>query len=165
MKKHYRVDNEAKKVIANIEKLTEEEFLIIEKYKRLGYTVDNGKVGVEPKPDAPKRLTDEYIREYLKDNEEALNNYQAAIDELAYEADGKTVKTTSKGKPRKKGFNAGRNYFARTFPENLKELSYTKTQEKAFKSAWEKYSKGKNAEMNESEYKRYYYWTKIFEDK
>ena len=165
MKKHYRVDNEAQKIIANIEKLTEEEFVVIEKYKRLGYTVENGKVSIEKKPGAPKRLTDEYIKEYLKDNEEALAKYEEAVSELVYEADGKTVKTTSKGTPRTKGFNAGRNYFARNFPEDLKELTYTKPQEKAFKSAWEKYSKGKNAEMSETEYKRYYYWTKIFEDK
>ncbi len=165
MKKHYRVDNEAQKIIANIEKLTEEEFVVIEKYKRLGYTVENGKVGLDKRDDAPKRLTDEYIREYLKGNEEALEKYQEAIDEIAYEADGKTVKTTSTGKPRTRGFNAGRNYFARNFPKDLKELSYTKPQEKAFKSAWMKYSKARGAEMTEAEYKRYYYWTKIFEDK
>lgn len=165
MKKHYRVDNEAQKVIANIEKLTEEEFVIIEKYKRLGYIVENGKVGLDKKAGAPKRLTDEYIREYLKGNEEALAKYQEAIDEPAYEADGKTVKRTSKGTIRTKGFNAGRNYFARNFPVDLKELTYTKQQENTFKLAWAKYSKAKDAEMSKDEYKRYYYWTKIFEDK
>ena len=165
MKKHYRFDNEAQKIIANIEKLTEEEFVIIEKYKRLGYTVENGKVGLEKKAGAPKRLTDGYIKKYLKDNDEALAKYQDAVDEFVYEADGKTVKTTSKGTPRTKGFNAGRNFFARNFPEDLKELTFTKQQENAFKIAWANYSKAKNAEMSKDEYKRYYYWTKIFEDK
>lgn len=164
MKKHYRVDNEAQKVIANIELLTEEEFLVIEKYKRLGYSIVNGKVSAEKKAGAKKRLTDEYIREYLEGNEKALAKYEDAINETATEEDG-TAKLTSKGKARKKGFNAGRHYFARTFPEDISELKYTKSQEAEFRKAWERYSGSEKAVMNKEEYKRYYYWTKIFESK
>ena len=165
MAKHYSVD-EAKKVIyADILALTAKEEAEVEKFVKFGFTVEN-KVEVKAKID---RLNDPYILEYLKANadEKALATYKAKKNETATDEDGK-AKTTSTGKRKTKGFNAGRNWFARNYPEDITEIE-KEIAEAGLKpeldKAYPEYAK-KNADaddvMTEVEYKRDFYWKKVF---
>ena len=163
MAKHYSID-EAKKVIyADILALTAKEEAEVEKFVKFGFTVQN-KVEVKAKTD---RLNDAFILDYLKDDAEGLETYKAKKNETATDAEGK-AKTTSTGKRKTKGFNAGRNWFARNYPKDTKELDKKIAEAGVmpeFKKAYAEYAK-KNADatdvMTADEYKRDFYWKKVF---
>lgn len=163
MAKHYSID-EAKKVIyADILALTAKEEAEVEKFVKFGFTVEN-KVEAKAKID---RLNDPYILDYLKDDAEGLETYKAKKNETATDAEGK-AKTTSTGKRKTKGFNAGRNWFARNYPKDTKELDKKIAEAGVmpeFKKAYAEYAK-KNADatdvMTADEYKREFYWKKVF---
>ena len=163
MAKHYSID-EAKKVIyADILALTAKEEAEVEKFVKFGFTVEN-KVEAKAKID---RLNDPYILDYLKDDAEGLETYKAKKNETATDAEGK-AKTTSTGKRKTKGFNAGRNWFARNYPKDTKELDKKIAEAGVmpeFKKAYAEYAK-KNADatdvMTADEYKRDFYWKKVF---
>ena len=146
MAKHYSID-EAKKVIyADILALTAKEEAEVEKFVKFGLTVED-KVEAKAKID---RLNDPYILDYLKDD-----------------AEGK-AKTTSTGKRKTKGFNAGRNWFARNYPKDTKEIDKKIAEAGVMpelKKAYAEYAK-KNADapdvMTADEYKRDFYWKKVF---
>lgn len=154
-----------KTIYANIEKLTDKEVKLLSKYVALGYTVEEK----EEEETKKKTLTDAYIREYLAKDEEALETYKKIIKEPAKDKNGKT-KLTSKGKVVKKGFNAGRHWFCKNHPADIKEIE--KAIEEAgrtvlLKKAYEDYKKTKedNEEtdiMTETEYTRTYYWKYVF---
>ena len=160
MAKHYKIDNEEKKIYAVIKNLTEAELSDISKFQLCGYTVVNGKMK-EEKTNAVKRLDNEFILNYLKDDDRGLAQYEAEKNAVAKEADG-TPKLTKDGKTKKRGFNAGKIWFAKTYPASIKELAISTDDKKAIDKAFEKYSKGEAAEMTKEEYTRYHYWTKIF---
>ena len=163
MAKHYSID-EAKKVIyADILALTAKEEAEVEKFVKFGFTVQN-KVEVKAKTD---RLNDAFILDYLKDDAEELETYKAKKNETAVDEDGKP-KTTATGKRKTKGFNAGRNWFARNYPKDTKELDKKIAEAGVmpeFKKAYAEYAK-KNADatdvMTADEYKRDFYWKKVF---
>ena len=163
MAKHYSID-EAKKVIyADILALTAKEEAEVEKFVKFGFTVEN-KVEAKAKID---RLNDPYILDYLKDDAEGLETYKAKKNETATDAEGK-AKTTSTGKRKTKGFNAGRNWFARNYPKDTKEIDKKIAEAGVMpelKKAYAEYAK-KNADatdvMTADEYKRDFYWKKVF---
>lgn len=163
MAKHYSID-EAKKVIyADILALTAKEEAEVEKFVKFGFTVQN-KVEVKAKTD---RLNDAFILDYLKDDAEGLETYKVKKNETAVDEDGKP-KTTATGKRKTKGFNAGRNWFARNYPKDTKEIDKKIAEAGVMpelKKAYAEYAK-KNAGapdvMTEVEYKRDFYWKKVF---
>lgn len=163
MAKHYSVD-EAKKVIyADILALTAKEEAEVEKFVKFGFTVEN-KVEAKAKVE---RLNDPYILDYLKDDAEGLKTYKSKKNETAVDDEGKP-KTTSTGKRKTKGFNAGRNWFARTYPADTTEIEKAITEaglKPELDKAYAEYAK-KNADatdvMTADEYKRDFYWKKVF---
>ena len=69
---------------------------------------------------------------------------------------------------KEKGFNAGRNWFAKTYPKSVSELKLTEKQKKEIEDAYKVYSEKNKDEadaMKKDEYTKYYYWTKIFVQK
>lgn len=161
--KHYSIDNKNKVITATIARLTDKEMAEIQRYVAFGYTVEDGKPAEKV---ATKRLDDAFIMEYLKDDSEALEAYKAAKDAPAVDKDG-TIKTSKskdgKVKQKKQGFNAGRNWFAKTYPKDIADLKLTAAQKDTIAAAYKKYSEKEAAEkLTKDEYTKYYYWTKIF---
>ena len=164
--KHYSIDNENKVITATIARLTDKEMAEIQRYVAFGYTVEDGKPAEKV---ATKRLDDAFIMEYLKDDSEALEAYKAAKDAPAVDKDG-TIKTSKskdgKVKQKKQGFNAGRNWFAKTYPKDIADLKLTAAQKDTIAAAYKKYRDKEAAEkLTKDEYTKYYYWTKIFVQK
>ena len=164
MTKHYSID-EAKKIIyADILALTAKEEAEVEKFVKFGFTVENKKADSKAKVE---RLNDPYILEYLKDDAEALATYAGLKNEVATDENGKT-KTTSKGNAKKKGFNAGRNWFAKTYPADASTLDEEIEKaglKKQFAELWKAYAeqnKDVKGAMTADEYKRDFYWKKVF---
>lgn len=163
MAKHYEVD-EAKKVIyADILALTAKEEAEVEKFVKFGFSVEN-KIA---KKVAVKRLDEAFILDYLKDDNDALDEYNAAKKAPAVDEDGKEKKTST-GKTKTQGFNAARNWFAKTYPKDVNEAAAaikTAGLEKKLKKAYEDYAKKntgvKNA-MTKDEYTKDFYWKKVF---
>lgn len=164
MAKHYSID-EAKKVIyADILALTAKEEAEVEKFVKFGFTVENKKADSKAKVE---RLDDDYIKAYLKEDAEALATYEGLKNEVATDENGKT-KTTSKGNAKKKGFNAGRNWFAKTYPADASTLDAEIEKaglKKQFAELWKAYAeqnKDNKGAMTADEYKRDFYWKKVF---
>ena len=171
MAKHYTIDESKKIIYADILKLTEKEMNEVERFRRMGYSVENK----TPNKAEVKRLNDEFILEFLADDEQALNTYKGLKNEIATDEDG-NKKTTSTGKDKKKGFNAGRNWFARNYPDDTTEIEKAITEEglmEKLKKAYPVYAKkcekaiaegSMKADdvMSEVEYKRDFYWKKVF---
>lgn len=164
MAKHYTID-EAKKIIyADILALTAKEEAEVEKFVKFGFTVENKKADTKAKVE---RLDDAYIMAYLKDDAEALATYEGLKNEVATDENGKT-KTTTKGNAKKKGFNAGRNWFAKTYPADASTLDAEIKKaglEKQFADLLKEYATknaGKKDAMTADEYKRDFYWKKVF---
>ena len=161
MAKHYEVD-EAKKVIyADILALSAKEEAEVEKFVKFGFTVEN-KVA---KKVVVKRLDEAFILDYLKDDEAALAEYAAAKNTPALDDDGKEKKTST-GKTKTQGFNAARNWFAKTYPKTVKEaaeaIKKAGLEDKLNKAyaAYEK--KGEKDAMSKDEYTKDFYWKKVF---
>lgn len=154
-----------KVIYADIQKLTDKEVKLLSKYVALGYTVEEK----EEEETKKKTLTDAYIRDYLNGDEEAIKTYDKIIKEPAKDKNGKT-KLTSKGNVVKKGFNAGRHWFCKNYPADIKEVekaieeaNRTALMEKAYEDY--KQTKEDNKEtdiMTETEYTRTYYWKYVF---
>ena len=169
--KHYSVDEAKKVVYADILALTAKEEAEVEKFVKFGFTVEN-KVEAKAKID---RLNDAYILDYLKDDAEALATYKAKKNETATDDEGK-AKTTTTGKRKTKGFNAGRNWFARNYPADIAEIEKAITEAglmPELKKAYPEYTKKcekavadgsmkTDDVMGEVEYKRDFYWKKVF---
>ena len=162
MAKHYTVDGTT--IYADILALTAKEDAEVEKFVKFGYTVINKLADTKAKVE---RLDDAYIKEYLKDKPEALATYEGLKNEVATDENGKT-KTTTKGNAKKKGFNAGRNWFAKTYPEDATTLDAEIEKaglKKQFADLWKEYAEknnGKKDAMTADEYKRDFYWKKVF---
>ena len=163
MAKHYSIDEEKKVIYADILSLTEKEEAEVEKFVKFGFTVEN-KVENKVKID---RLNDEYITEYLKGDKEALKIYTNKKNEVATDENG-NIKTTTRGKKRTRGFNAGRNWFSREYPKDIAEVDkkiaeagLTKKFNEAYKQ-YENKNKDNDDIMTEAQYKRDYYWKKVF---
>lgn len=173
--KHYSIDNKNKVITAAIARLTDKEMAEIQRYVAFGYTVEDGKPAEKV---ATKRLDNDFIMEYLKDDSEALEAYNNAKEALAVDEDG-TIKTRKNKdgtvKQKKQGFNAGRNWFAKTYPKDIADLKLTAEQKEMIDAAYKKYSdkeSDKEADkkptvkkLTKDEYTKYYYWTKIFVQK
>lgn len=162
MAKHYTIDGTT--IYADILALTAKEEAEVEKFVKFGYTVINKQADTKAKVE---RLDDAYIKAYLKDKPEALATYEGLKNEVATDENGKP-KTTSKGNAKKKGFNAGRNWFAKTYPEDATTLD-TEIEKaglkKQFADLWKEYAEknnGKKDAMTADEYKRDFYWKKVF---
>ena len=172
MAKHYSVNGNT--VVADITKLTDKELAEVQRYKALGFEIVSGKVEA---PQTAKRLDDAYIRKYLENDTAGLAEYEKLIDapvvvdgEIKYHIiTDKKTKAKKQGKPYKQGFNAGRNWFAKTYPANVSEavkgIADAGLATK-FDKAWKAYEK-KDAEpgkdkMTKDEYTRDYYWKNVF---
>ena len=142
--KHYSIDNKNKVITAAIARLTDKEMAEIQRYVAFGYTVEDGKPAEKV---ATKRLDDAFIMEYLKDDSEALEAYNDAKEALAVDEDG-TIKTRKNKdgtvKQKKQGFNAGRNWFAKTYPKDIADLKLTAAQKDTIAAAYKKYLRLKN---------------------
>lgn len=170
MAKHYTIEGTT--IYADILALTAKEEAEVEKFVKFGYTVINKQADTKAKVE---RLNDAYIKEYLKDKPEELATYEGLKNEVATDENGKT-KTTTKGNEKKKGFNAGRNWFARNYPKDTNEIEKAITEAglmKKLKKAYPEYAKkcekavkdgSMEADdvMSEVEYKRDFYWKKVF---
>ena len=166
MAKHYTIEGTT--IYADILALTAKEEAEVEKFVKFGYTV----VNKEEAKATVERLNDDYILEYLaklpaEESEQALATYEGLKNEVAKDEDGKK-KTTKTGKEKKRGFNAGRNWFAKTYPTAATTLDADI--EKAGKKdeladLWKEYEKKnkKNDDaMTADEYKRDFYWKNVF---
>lgn len=176
MARHYKIDEEKKIIYANILALTEKEEAEIAKYQKYGYSV-------EPMANKSKsivRLTKKYILDYLNDEKKApdidgkkaKDVFTGKMKEDALDEQGnkKNTKKDGTGKDRKKGYNNALHWFARTYPLETTEIKREITQagkDKDFSRALKNYN-ADNAEstnkMNEEEYTRFFYWTKVFEN-
>ena len=172
MAKHYSVD-EAKKVIdADIVALTAKEEAEIVQFVKFGDTFEN-KVANKAKVE---RLDDDYIVEYLgklddeNEKEKALADYAKLKNEVATDEKG-NVKLTTKGNPKKRGFNAGRNWFAKTYPIDASKLDEEITKAgltKQLEDLWEEYEEAHKNDtntddiMNKDQYKRDFYGKRVF---
>lgn len=157
--KNYSVDNEKRIIYADIVALTEAEETEVMKYTKFGFTVEDRK----KEKSTVNRLNDSYIRGYLKDDEDALKSYED--------------KKHEKKDKREKGFPAGKYWFSITYPKDIDEIKwpdnkkpeikyddYVNKKSKADKKA--KDNNGNPADvMTKEQYTRYYYWTKVFEQK
>jgi hypothetical protein len=173
MAKHYSVNGNT--VVAEITKLTDKELAEVQRYKALGFEVIAGKVDA---PKTEKRLDDAYIRKYLENDTAGLAEYEKLVNANVLNDDGsvkyhiitdKKTKTQKQGKPYKQGFNAGRNWFAKTYPVNVSEAVKAIAEAnlgKAFDKAWKAYDKKEAEEgktkMTKDEYTKDYYWKKVF---
>ena len=154
-----------KVIFADIQRLTDKEVKLLSKYVALGYTVEEK----EEEETKKKTLTNAYILEYLKGDEKAITTYNEVVNEPATDKNGKT-KLTSKGKVVKKGFNAGRHWFCKNYPADIKEIEIAIEEAgrtTLLKKAYTDYKKTKedNKEtdiMTETEYTRTYYWKYVF---
>lgn len=154
-----------KTIYAYIEKLTEKEVKTLSKYVALGYTVEEK----EEEETVKKSLKNADIIEFLGDDKEALDEYEKIKNTPVLDKNGK-VKLTTKGKIVKKGFNAGRFWFCKTYPLNIeevkkaiKEANRTELLEIAYKDYTE--NKESNEEkdiMTKDEYTRTYYWKYVY---
>lgn len=169
MSKHYKRDDNTKIITANILKLTEKERAEIAQYEMYGYTVVNGAVkpSNEKKEGGVKRLDNAYIIEYLKDDKKALDTYTKKKNEEKLD-ENKKPKLTSTGKPVKKGFTYGREWFMNNYPTDIsiaEQKINEAGQQKDFEDTYNAYVR-KNVENNsvrsKEEYIRRYYWTKVF---
>lgn len=181
MAKHYSVNGDT--IIADITKLTDKELAEVQRYQALGFKVVSGKV--EPAKTV-KRLDDPFITKYLEDDMEGLAKYNALIDENVLNEDGsikyhlvidkkkstKDNKVMKQGKPFKKGFNAGRNWFASNYPKDVSvaikaiaDAGFAKSFDKAWKAYEKKEPEEGKAKQTKDEYTRDYYWKKVFEQK
>lgn len=175
MAKHYKIDDEKKIIYADIMALTEKEEAEVAKFQKYGYVVENK---VEKKVPI-SRLDDEYIKEYLEEDQEALKKYNKIKARPARDEEG-NEKTYASGTVKCQGFNAGRNWFARTYPldinvaitaietaektEDLKEAfeEYEKKSKKAIKVAEANGKTLNPAPMTKEEYTKDFYWKKVF---
>lgn len=175
MAKHYKLDDEKKIIYADIMALTEKEEAEIGKFLKYGYVVENK---IEPKEEV-SRLDDAFILNYLRDDETALKTYEEKKELPAVDEHGEKKKTV-KGKVKRQGFNAGRNWFARKYPLDVNEAieairkenmtkaldkaysKYEKKVQKAQKEAEEKGETLNEAPMTKDEYTKDFYWKKVF---
>ena len=165
--KHYSIDSKSKVITAMISRLTDKEMAEIQRYVAFGYTVEDGKPAEKV---SVKRLDNAYIVEYLKDDEAATATYEAAKQEPVVVDGVIQTRKNKKGETvnKEKGFNAGRNWFAKTYPKSVSELKLTEKQKKEIEDAYKVYSEKNKDEadaMKKDEYTNYYYWTKIFVQK
>ena len=165
--KHYSIDSKSKVITAMISRLTDKEMAEIQRYVAFGYTVEDGKPAEKV---SVKRLDNAYIVEYLKDDEAATATYEAAKQEPVVVDGVIQTRKNKKGETvnKEKGFNTGRNWFAKTYPKSVSELKLTEKQKKEIEDAYKVYSEKNKDEadaMKKDEYTKYYYWTKIFVQK
>lgn len=154
-----------KVIYADIQKLTDKEVKLLSKYVALGYTVEEK----EEEETKKKTLTNAYILGYLKDDEKAIKTYNDIMNEPATDKNGKT-KLTSKGKVVKKGFNAGRHWFCKNYPADIKAVEQdieNAGRTTLLTKAYADYIKNKedNNEtdtMTKDEYTKTYYWKYVF---
>lgn len=169
MAKHYSIDEAKKVIVADIVKLTPKEEAEVQKFVKFGFTVEYGK----PKAKATiERLNDDYILNYLaklpaEESKQALATYEGLKNEVAKDDDGKK-KTTRTGKDKTRGFNAGRNWFAKTYPADASTLDADikkAGKEDELADLWEEYEKKNKTNtdaMTADEYKRDFYWKNVF---
>lgn len=163
MARHYKIDEAKKTIFADILALTEKEEKEIAKYVKYGFAVEP----MAKKTEKVVRLDEEYILEYLKADKEALDTFAGKKNETATDEDG-NKKYTEKGKERKKGYNNALHWFARTYPADTADIkNEIKVAGKAdeLAKAFKKYVKDNQDTagiMNEEEYTRFFYWTRVF---
>ena len=165
--KHYSIDSKSKVITAMISRLTDKEMAEIQGYVVFGYKVEDGKGGEKVRG---KSLGKGQMVEYLKDDEAATATYEAAKQEPVVVDGVIQTRKNKKGETvnKEKGFNAGRNWFAKTYPKSVSELKLTEKQKKEIEDAYKVYSEKNKDEadaMKKDEYTKYYYWTKIFVQK
>lgn len=163
MARHYQIDEAKKIIFADILALTEKEEAEVAKYVKYGFAVEPRTKKVEK----VARLDEEHILVYLKDNQEALDTFAGKKNETALDKEG-NKKLTEKGKERKKGYNNALHWFARTYPEDVagitKEIKVAGKADELAK-AYKKYVKDNQEAgniMTETEYTRFFYWTRVF---
>lgn len=158
MAKHYKI--EGKKIYANLEAATDEEFKVIERYSKLGYEIITAG---EEKAKKPRKngLKEEDILAYLKANDEAaIATYEAKKAEPATDEQG-NIKKRKTGTIIRKGFNFARQWFETSYPVKIdEELGADKA---AAEAEYKKYTKnnGDGATLSAAEFKRRYYWKNL----
>lgn len=175
--KHYTVDDAKKVIYADILALSEKEEAEVEKFVKFGFSVENKVV----KKTIVKRLDEDYILNYLKDDQNALDTYKSKKESPVRGEDGKE-KLTSTGKVWEQGFNAARNWFAMTYPKDVNVAinaiknakledkledgykKYIKKAKEATENATENDEKKKvmSKVMSKDEYTKDFYWKKVF---
>ena len=157
MAKNYSVDTKEKKVNADIVALSEKEFAEVQRYLALGYDIiDKPAEKVEI-----KKVNNEYIEEYLKDDIEGQEAYKNAKNEIII---GKFKKN---GEAKTKGFANGLQWFYKNRPADASDA--LKAIEKAGEKVLKKFEKDakdygvdEKGKMTKDEYTRWYYWKNIF---
>ena len=85
MARHYEIDEAKKIIFADILALTEKEEAEVAKYVKYGFAVEPR----TKKAEKVARLDEEYILNYLKDNQEALDTFAGKKNETATDEAGK----------------------------------------------------------------------------
>lgn len=162
--KHYSIDETKKIIYADILSLTEKEEAEVSKFLKFGYTITNK---VKEK-DTVKRIDEEFILNYLKDDSNAIAEYKKAKAEPALDENG-NKKLTPTGKVRTRGFNAGRNWFSKKYPLNVEDAEKAITEanmKDLFDTVYKAYSNKEVKEgeslLTKEEYTRDFYWKKVF---
>ena len=162
--KHYSIDETKKIIYADILSLTEKEEAEVSKFLKFGYTIANK---VKEK-NTVKRIDEEFILDYLKDDSNAIEEYKKAKAEPARDENG-NKKLTGTGKVRTRGFNAGRNWFSKKYPLNvedaekaIKEANMKDLFDTVYKAYSNKEVKEGESLLTKEEYTRDFYWKKVF---
>ena len=116
-----------------------------------------------------KRLDDEYILDYLRNDKVGKETYISKKNEPVLNEDG-TEKTKKDGTVKTKGFSNGCKWFATTYPENVEEVEKKIEEakkaedfERVYKAYVKKTENSNDKEaMTKAQYTRHYYWTKVF---
>lgn len=164
MAKNYTIDNTKKVILADIPNLTEQEEAEVSRFMKYGFSVQYH----AEKKEEVKRLDEAAILDYLKDDEAAKKEYFEKKDAPALDEKGEPKKTST-GKIRTQGFNAGRNWFTRTYPKKaqdaldaIKKAGLSDKFESAYAVYERKEAEEGTAKMNRDEYARDFYWKKVF---
>lgn len=156
--KHYFIDEKENAIHADVVKLTKKELEEVQRFKALGYKLVNEQFTYSK----VERLNDAWIKDYLKNNQAALDEYEAEKNSIIVDDNG-IVQTTKAGKAKKKGFSNGLVWFAKS---QKPDRELTEKEKEAIKEAFTKYSVAEadsnKEKMTEAEYSNYHYWTKIF---
>lgn len=150
---NYKVYEKAKKIVADVAELTDKELRAVNNYQVLGYKLVGKKEKDETKETAKRVNTDYIVNVYLKDDEEAKEEFS-----------------------KNKGVKALQ-WFKETYPKDVKEYNKIvdivekalgkKDKPTTIEEMYKAYNKKATDEKKDKiqtkeEYIRCYYWNKIF---
>ena len=121
MSKYYEINNQKKVVYAEIGKIGDRDLKKLNKYITLGYEL------IEKKFEFESNYKKDAVIKFLnqKGNEEYLKEFNKKCDEFVVDKDTKKIKIVeSTGKPKKKGYIAGLQYFRKNFEWNKENNTF-----------------------------------------